>query len=130
MEEALIQCEGYTSDALMKALAPYVEGSAVLELRPRRARVRSPQVDPNVLAGIIQAGATVATALIAGLIGWRRSAGRTPATGDRTNPSNRPIRIYGAGGVIIEIPLDTDEETLAVLVERVRQIDRPRIHLL
>src|SRR3954466_1795491 len=29
-----------------------------------------------------------------------------------------------------EIPLDADAETLAALVERVRQTERPRIHLL
>jgi hypothetical protein len=130
MKEVLIQCEGYTSGALMRALAPYVEGSATLELRPREARMRSPEIDPNVVAAIIQAGATVVTALIAGLIGWRRSAERTPKAGERTNTADRPIRIYGADGTTIEIPLDTDEKTLAMLVERVRQIEKPRIHLL
>jgi len=129
MKEVLIHAEGYTSDTLMRTLAPYLAESATLELRPRPP-MRSPVVDPNVLAGIIQAGATVVTALIAGLIGWRRSQGQTPEPNDRSKTADPPIRIYGADGVIIEIPLDVDKETLAALVERVRQTERPRIQLL
>jgi hypothetical protein len=128
MEEVLIHCDGYTSDTLMKALAPYVKGGATLELRPRTVPIRSP--DPNVLAGIIQAGATVATALIAGLIEWRRANARASSPDARARQGDRPIRIYGSDGITVEIPLDVDGETLALLVERVRQTEKPHIQLL
>ncbi|HET6233076.1 MAG TPA: hypothetical protein VFE05_23565 [Longimicrobiaceae bacterium] len=130
MTEVLIQCEGYTSDELMRALVPYVDGTALLEVRPRKVTMRSPALDPNVLAGIIQAGAGVLTALITGLVGWRRAREQASGPDGGTGAPARPIRIFGADGTVIEIPLNADEKTLALLVEQVRRIERPRIELL
>jgi hypothetical protein len=127
MTEAVFSCEGYTSEALEEALKPYVQGAVELEVRPRTVRVRSPVVDPNVLAGVIQAGATVLTTLISGLIAWRRDRDRAAG---QAAASAHPIRIYGADGTVVEIPVDTDARTLSSLIEQVRQTPRPRIELL
>lgn len=125
--EVLIQCEGYPSDALMGALAPFVEGNAALELRPRSQPMRSAAVDPTVLVAIVQAGTAAVTTLILKLIEWRRSPDRALKSEDRA--PGRVIRIHGADGVTIEIPLGADERTLASLVEEARRIENPRIDL-
>lgn len=130
MKEILLYCDGYTSNRLMEALTPVVGEHAKLELRPRTPRVRSPTVDPTVLAGIIQAGATMLAAVLIALIDWRRHSDQSRR--DREHDarlSDRPIRIVGADGVSIEVPLDVDERTLRNVVEQVRQTEVPRIYL-
>ena len=99
--EVRIHCEGYPSDALMRVLAPIVEGNAALELRPRSQPMRSAAVDPTVLVAIVQAGAAALTTLLLKLIEWRQStdqAPKSPKSGDRA-PS-RQIRIFGTHGTI------------------------------
>lgn len=122
MKEVLIHSDGCTSHELMTALAPFVEGSATLELRARFSRVRSADIDPNVLAAIIQAGATVLTSFMAGLIGYYSR----PRDG-APKPSH-PIRIIG-DGVTVELPPDADPDRLAAAAELVRRSEHPRIYL-
>lgn len=123
MKEVLIHGDGISSRELMMALRSFVEGSATLELRPRSVRVRSPAIDPNVLAGIIQAGAEVVTAFIAGLIAYS-----SRPRGEASKPG-RSMRISGEDGVTIEVPVDADPERVAAAVELVRRSERPRILL-
>ncbi|HEX8213299.1 MAG TPA: hypothetical protein VF584_24195 [Longimicrobium sp.] len=123
MKEVLIYCEGSSSREMMMALGPFLAGSATLELRPRSMRVRSPVIDPNVLAGIIQASAEVLAVFIAGLIAYcSRPRDEAPRPG-------RSIRISGEDGVTIDVPLDADPERVAAAVELVRRSERPRILL-
>jgi len=129
MTEAVFRCEGFTSEELMQALRPFVDDAVTLELRPETVRYRAPVVDPNVLAGVIQAGATVLTTLISDLIGWRRSVAEAKGT-KGAGSSALPIRIYGADGTLVEIPVDTDPRTLSMLVDEVRRAPRVRIELI
>jgi hypothetical protein len=122
MKEVLIHSDSCTPHELMTALAPLVEGSAALELRSRFPRTRSADIDPNVLVGIIQAGATVLTTFIAGLIGYYsrpHDGASTPA---------HPIRIIG-DGIIVELPTDAGPDRLAAAAELVRRSEHPRIYL-
>lgn len=123
MKEVFIHREGSSSHELMMALGPFVEGSATLESRPPPLRARSTVIDPNVLAGIIQASAEVLAVFIAGLIAYcSRPRDEAPGPG-------RSIRISGDDGVTIEVPLDADPERVAAAVELVRRSERPHILL-
>ena len=121
MKEVLIHSDDCTSQELMTALAPFVEGSATLELRPRFTRMRSAGIDPSVLAGIIEAGATVLTTYIAGVIGYYSR----PRDGARPD---RPVRIIG-DEFTIELPLDAGPDRLAAAADLIRRSEHPRIHL-
>ena len=123
MTEVLIHCDGYTSEELMAELAPFVDESVRLELRPRTPRVRSGGIDPNVLAAIIEASGTITAALIVMAVEWRKHRdSQLPKPGG-------PIIIRDRDGTTIEVPADADPGTLTALVEKAQRIERPRIYL-
>lgn len=91
-----------------------------LELRPNPLAFRHPATDPTVLVAIVAGISGTVAALINGLFGFLQK---------RQSRSDK-IVIRGADGTTVEVPADTTQDRLLVLVELAKELDKPRIDII
>jgi hypothetical protein len=122
MQEIPIHGRDLNPDQLIEQLTQEVENIApgiTFEKRDVGIGLRIPFDNPTVVVALITGGSAAVSALVTGLLRIL----------ERRKEPHGVLRIVGASGRAIEIPLGATEKELADYVELARSLDRPAIEL-